>query len=96
MTMQIKTISLYGKNGERRDVDFELSTVNIITGASKRGKTSLIDIVEYCLGASARLKRGIYVRRLIGMRYFYSFQIANSLLQELLHCLELKLIPPHI
>ncbi|MGI0118267.1 DUF3732 domain-containing protein [Zooshikella sp. RANM57] len=52
MTMQIKTISLYGKNDERRDVEFELGTVNIITGASKRGKTSLIDIVEYCLGAS--------------------------------------------
>lgn len=52
MTMQIRTISLYGKNGLRRDVNFELGTVNIITGASKRGKTSLIDIVEYCLGAS--------------------------------------------
>lgn len=50
--MQILKISLYGKNGERRDVDFELGKVNIITGASKRGKTSLIDITEYCLGAS--------------------------------------------
>ena len=52
MTMQIRKISLYGKNGDRRDVEFELGTVNVITGASKRGKTSLIDIVEYCLGAS--------------------------------------------
>jgi hypothetical protein len=50
--MQIKQVSLYGKNGERRDVDFIPSQVNIITGASKKGKSSLIDIVEYCLGSS--------------------------------------------
>ncbi|WP_461423369.1 DUF3732 domain-containing protein [Ketobacter sp.] len=52
MTMQLIQISLYGHNGERRDVEFELGAVNIITGASKKGKTSLIDIVEYCLGSS--------------------------------------------
>ncbi|MEQ3657818.1 MAG: DUF3732 domain-containing protein [Glaciecola sp.] len=50
--MQIKKISLYGNNGERRDVDFKPSQVNVITGASKKGKSSLIDIVEYCLGSS--------------------------------------------
>ena len=50
--MQILKISIYGHNGERRDVDFKPSQVNIITGASKKGKSSLIDIVEYCLGSS--------------------------------------------
>jgi len=50
--MQIKVISLYGNNNERRDIYFQPSAVNIITGASKRGKSSLLDIVEYCLGAS--------------------------------------------
>ncbi len=50
--MQILKISIYGKNGERRDVDLRPSQVNIITGASKKGKSSLIDIVEYCLGSS--------------------------------------------
>ncbi len=50
--MQILKISVYGKNGERRDVDLKPSQVNIITGASKKGKSSLIDIVEYCLGSS--------------------------------------------
>lgn len=50
--MQIKQISLYGKNKQRRDVEFKTSKLNIITGASKKGKTSLLDIVEYCLGAS--------------------------------------------
>lgn len=52
MTMQIKTIALYGKNNERRDIVLQPSTVNIITGASKKGKSSLLDIVEYCLGSS--------------------------------------------
>lgn len=52
MTMQILQISLYGKNGERRDVKFQPSKVNIITGASKKGKSSLLDIVEYCIGSS--------------------------------------------
>lgn len=50
--MQILKISIYGKNRERRDIDFRPSQVNIITGASKKGKSSLIDIVEYCLGSS--------------------------------------------
>lgn len=50
--MQILQISLYSKSGERRDVQLKTGSVNIITGASKRGKTSLIDIVEYCLGSS--------------------------------------------
>lgn len=50
--MQILKISIYGRNRERRDVDLKQSQVNIITGASKKGKSSLIDIVEYCLGSS--------------------------------------------
>ncbi len=62
MTMQIKTISLYGKNGERRDITLELGTVNIITGASQRGKTSLIHIVEYCLGASECMVAAGHIR----------------------------------
>lgn len=50
--MQLLRISVYGENGERRDVRFSTGRVNIITGASKKGKSSLIDIVEYCLGSS--------------------------------------------
>ena len=50
--MQLLRISVYGENGERRDVELSTGKVNIITGASKKGKSSLIDIVEYCLGSS--------------------------------------------
>jgi Protein of unknown function (DUF3732) len=52
MTMQIKTIALYGKNGQIRTINFELGAVNIITGKSRTGKSALIDIVDYCLGRS--------------------------------------------
>lgn len=52
MTMQIRAIALYGHNSERRDIFFRPGSVNVITGASKTGKSSLLDIVEYCLGAS--------------------------------------------
>lgn len=50
--MQIKTIALYGRNGQTRVVSFKLGAVNIITGKSRTGKSALIDIVDYCLGRS--------------------------------------------
>lgn len=65
MTMQIRTISLYGKNGERRDIHFDIGKVNIITGASQKGKTSLIDIVEYCLGASECMVAEGHIRKTV-------------------------------
>ncbi|BFM07091.1 DUF3732 domain-containing protein [Halioxenophilus aromaticivorans] len=65
MTMQILAISLYGKNGQRRDVKFTPGTVNIITGASQRGKTSLIHIVEYCLGASECMVAAGHIRQTV-------------------------------
>lgn len=65
MTMQISTISLYGKNGERRDVEFNIGEVNIITGASKKGKSSLLDIVEYCLGSSECTVAEGYIKKTV-------------------------------
>ncbi|MEL7360522.1 MAG: DUF3732 domain-containing protein [Bacteroidota bacterium] len=50
--MQVSSIVLYGTNGERRTVDFRLGAVNVITGQSGTGKSTLIDILDYCLGRS--------------------------------------------
>ncbi|MCC4862131.1 DUF3732 domain-containing protein [Vibrio splendidus] len=50
--MQIKTISVYSKERKRNDVSFSLGTLNILTGASKRGKSQLIEIIDYCLGST--------------------------------------------
>lgn len=52
MSFQIRFLSLYSHAGDRRDIPFKLGEVNIVTGASKTGKSSLIDIVDYCLGSS--------------------------------------------
>ncbi|GAA1628576.1 DUF3732 domain-containing protein [Leucobacter chromiireducens] len=48
--MQIVSISIYHQDGRRRDVNFRLNALNIITGDSKTGKSSLLNIVDYCLG----------------------------------------------
>lgn len=50
MTLQIRSISIYSHEGERRDVRFTLGALNIVTGASKTGKSALLDIVDYCWG----------------------------------------------
>jgi len=50
VTLQIRSISIYSHEGERRDVKFTLGALNIVTGASKTGKSALLDIVDYCWG----------------------------------------------
>jgi hypothetical protein len=50
--MQIREIVLYGLSGQKRTLKFELGAVNIITGGSNRGKSALIEIVDYCMGKS--------------------------------------------
>lgn len=50
--MQILEIILYNNNGKKRILPFKIGKVNIITGDSKTGKTSIIDIIDYCFGSS--------------------------------------------
>jgi energy-coupling factor transporter ATP-binding protein EcfA2 len=56
--VQIRAIVLFGKNGQRRDLWFELGKVNIITGKSGTGKSALISIVDYCLGGKFEVADG--------------------------------------
>ena len=50
MSFQIIKIILYSKKGATRFLSLQTNSVNIITGASKTGKSALIHIVDYCLG----------------------------------------------
>lgn len=65
MTLQIRAIAIYSKEGERRDVRFNLGVLNVVTGASKTGKSALLDIVDYCWGrtectvAEGEIRRGV-------------------------------------
>ncbi|MCC8968936.1 DUF3732 domain-containing protein [Bradyrhizobium brasilense] len=65
MTVQIRAIAIYSHDGERRDIRFNLGALNIVTGASKTGKSALLDIVDYCWGrsectiAEGEIRRGV-------------------------------------
>lgn len=50
MTFQIANIILYSHDGQIRELPFRIGELNVITGASKTGKSALIDIVDYCTG----------------------------------------------
>jgi hypothetical protein len=49
--MQIHSLILYGHNGLRRELKFNLNGVSIIAGDSATGKSSLIEIIDYCFGS---------------------------------------------
>jgi len=51
VTMQILDIIVYSHDGQRRALPLRTGRVNIITGASKTGKSALVDIVDYCFGS---------------------------------------------
>src|ERR1035437_7854705 len=51
MSMQILSIVLYSHDGRKRVVGLSPGVVNVITGASKTGKSALIDAVDYCFGS---------------------------------------------
>lgn len=53
MSFQIFDIVLFAHDGRRRVLSLRPGEVNVITGASKTGKTALISIVDYCLGSSS-------------------------------------------
>jgi len=52
MSLQIAKLILYSHKGEVREVELRRGGLNIITGASKTGKSSIIDIIDYCTGRS--------------------------------------------
>lgn len=53
MNLQIREIVLWPRNPnfEPRRLQFELGKVNVISGASRTGKSAVIPIIDYCLGA---------------------------------------------
>jgi Protein of unknown function (DUF3732) len=52
MYFQIRQVILWRRGGNgRRTLTFELGMVNVISGASKTGKSAMIPIIDYCLGS---------------------------------------------
>jgi len=54
MKFQILKLIIWPKSEEfaPRTLDFELGKVNVITGASRTGKSAIIPIIDYCLASS--------------------------------------------
>ncbi|KQQ44691.1 ATP/GTP-binding protein [Duganella sp. Leaf126] len=50
--IQISNIILWQKNGVTRTLDFLHNRVNVVTGDSGKGKSSILYIIDYCLLAS--------------------------------------------
>jgi hypothetical protein len=53
MNFQIKKIILWPRNCnyKYKVIEFNLGTINIITGASRTGKSAIIPIIDYCLAS---------------------------------------------
>jgi hypothetical protein len=77
MFFQIEKVILWSKNEKKkpRVINFELNKVNLITGASKTGKSSLIPIIDYCLGSS---KCSIPVNTIRDATAWYGVQIKTD------------------
>jgi hypothetical protein len=52
MSIQIAKLILYNAKGQVRELGFRTGALNILTGASKTGKSAIIDIIDYCTGRS--------------------------------------------
>ena len=52
MSFTLRSISVYGLQGQCRTLTFRRSGLNILTGRAKTGKSSVIDILDYCFGRS--------------------------------------------
>lgn len=51
MSLKILDIVVFSHHGQCRSLSLNVSGVSVITGASKTGKSALVDIVDYCFGS---------------------------------------------
>jgi hypothetical protein len=77
LSLQIAKLILYSRNGAVRELELNPGRLNVLTGASKTGKSAIIDIVDYCTGRSeCNVAEGV-IRRYVGW-YAILFQLNNS------------------
>src|SRR5262245_34011024 len=48
--MQLIALAIYNRYGAIRRLDFRPGKLNILTGRSKTGKSTVLDIIDYCFG----------------------------------------------
>jgi len=52
MKIQIENILIWQKSGDLRNLELKRNSVNVITGESGKGKSSILHIIDYCLLSS--------------------------------------------
>lgn len=77
MTIQISKIILYNYEGDLRELTFRTGAFNILTGASKTGKSALIDIIDYCTGRGECYVAEGVIRRHVAW-FSVLFQLGDS------------------
>ena len=73
--MKIKSIHIYSHDEQRRDLQFRVDGLNVITGRSSTGKSALSEIVEYCMGRSSfNVPEGIIRDKVAWFAVIYQFE----------------------
>jgi Protein of unknown function (DUF3732) len=77
MSLQLAKLILYNRDGEVKELQFRTGALNILTGASKTGKSAIIDIVDYCTGRSECNVADGVIRKYVGW-YALLFQLNHG------------------
>ncbi len=73
--MKIRSIHIYGHEGQRRDLRFKVDGLNVITGRSSTGKSALAEIIEYCMGRSSfNVPEGVIRDKVAWYSVIYQFE----------------------
>lgn len=81
--MKIKSIHIYSHDGQRRDLQFNVDGLNVITGRSSTGKSALSEIIEYCMGRSTfNVPEGIIRDKVAWFAVIYQFSQEQVLIAK--------------
>jgi hypothetical protein len=73
--MRIKSIHIYSHDERRRDLQFKVEGLNVITGRSSTGKSALSEIIEYCMGRSSfNVPEGVIRDKVTWFAVIYQFE----------------------
>jgi hypothetical protein len=81
--VKLRSIHLYSHDRRRRDLEFKVSGLNIITGRSSTGKSAISDIIEYCMGRSTfNIPEGVIRDRVSWFAVIYRFATDDVLVAK--------------
>lgn len=81
--MKIRSIHIYSHDGKRRDLQFKVDGLNVITGRSSTGKSAISDIIEYCMGRSSfHVAEGVITDKVGWFAVNYQFEMEQVLIAK--------------